>query len=162
MIDIFFTISTKPLWQNGIVLVSQSFIQFARIPWLESHWNFFWKKCTSGPRYWNVSVLVNTGTFLVYQYCLKMWYLRSVEHAGLIRKLTILERKKKVQYCPILVNQYLGLEVYFPPFFLFCFCICFVLFCFCFVLFLFCFCLFVCLFACLFLIVCLFVCFFFS
>ena len=30
------------------------------------------KKYTSGPRYWNISVLVNTGTFLVYQYCLKM------------------------------------------------------------------------------------------
>ena len=30
------------------------------------------KKYTSGPRYWNVPVLVNTGTFLVYQYCLKM------------------------------------------------------------------------------------------
>ena len=32
----------------------------------------FGKKYTSGPRYWNVPVLVNTGTFLVYQYCLKM------------------------------------------------------------------------------------------
>ena len=51
------------------------------------------KKYTSGPRYWNVPVLVNTGTFLVYQYCLIMWYLRSLERAGVIQKLTILERK---------------------------------------------------------------------
>ena len=51
------------------------------------------KKYTSGPRYWNVPVLVNTGTFLVYQYCPKMWYLRSLEHAGVIQKLTILEHK---------------------------------------------------------------------
>ena len=51
------------------------------------------KKYTSGPRYWNVPVLVNTGTFLVYQYCLKMWYLRPLECAGVIQKLTILERK---------------------------------------------------------------------
>ena len=51
------------------------------------------KKYTSGPRYWIVPVLVNTGTFLVYQYCLKMWYLRSLEHAGVIQKLTILEHK---------------------------------------------------------------------
>ena len=37
------------------------------------HWdNKFRKKYTSGPRYWNVPVLMNTGTFLVYQYCLKM------------------------------------------------------------------------------------------
>ena len=55
--------------------------------------SFHWKKYTSGPRYWNVPVLVNTGTFLVYQYCLKMWYLRSLEHSGVIQKLTILERK---------------------------------------------------------------------
>ena len=51
------------------------------------------KKYTSGPRYWNVPVLVNTGTFLVYQYCLKMWYLHSLERAGVIQKLTILEHK---------------------------------------------------------------------
>ena len=49
------------------------------------------KKYTSGPRYWNVPVLVNTGTFYVYQYCLKMWYLRSLECAGGIQKQTILE-----------------------------------------------------------------------
>ena len=36
---------------------------------------------------------MNTTTFLVYQYCLKMWYLRSLEHAGVIQKLSILERK---------------------------------------------------------------------
>ena len=58
------------------------------------------KKYTSGPRYWNVPVLVNTGTFLVYQYCLKMCYLRPLEHAGVIQKLTILERKNGL----VLVN----------------------------------------------------------
>ena len=47
---------------------------------------------TSGPRYWNVPVSVSTGTFLVYQYCPKMWYLRSLERAGAIQKLTTLER----------------------------------------------------------------------
>ena len=52
-----------------------------------------WKKYTSGPRYCNVPVLVNTGAFLVYQYCLKMLYLGSLEHAGVIQKLTILESK---------------------------------------------------------------------
>ena len=57
---------------------------------LRSHQN--WKRYTSGPRYWNVPVLVNTGTFLVYQYCLKMWCLRSLERDGVIQKLTILER----------------------------------------------------------------------
>ena len=51
------------------------------------------KKYSSGPRYWNVPVLVNTGTFLVYRYCLKMWYLRSLEHASVIQTLTILEHK---------------------------------------------------------------------
>ena len=51
------------------------------------------KKYTPSPRYWNVPVLVNTGTILVYQYCLKMWYLCSLERAGVIQKLTILERK---------------------------------------------------------------------
>ena len=51
------------------------------------------KKYTSGPRYWNVPVLVNTGTFMMYQYCLKMWCLRSLQRAGCIQKLTILERQ---------------------------------------------------------------------
>ena len=51
------------------------------------------KKYTSGPRYWNVPVLVNTGTFLVYQYWLKMWSLCSLERTGVIQKLTILECK---------------------------------------------------------------------
>ena len=59
---------------------------------IELHWKL-WKRYTSGPRYWNVPVLVNTGTFLVYQYCLKMWYLRSLEHGSVIQKLTILEQK---------------------------------------------------------------------
>ena len=53
----------------------------------------FGKKYTSGPRYWNVRVLVNTGTFLVYQYYLKMRYLCSQECVGVIQKLTILECK---------------------------------------------------------------------
>ena len=51
------------------------------------------KKYTSGPRYWNLPVLVNTGLFLVYQYCLKNWYLHSLERAGVIQKLTVLEDK---------------------------------------------------------------------
>ena len=51
------------------------------------------EKYTSGPIYWNVPVLVNNGTFLMYQYCLKMWHLRSLERAGVIQKLTILEHK---------------------------------------------------------------------
>ena len=38
-------------------------------------------------------VLVNTGTFLVYQYCPKMWSLRSLEHASVNQPLTILEHK---------------------------------------------------------------------
>ena len=54
------------------------------------------KKYTSGPRYWNVPVLVNTGTFLVYQYCPKMWYLSSLEHTSVIQKLTILEHKNSL------------------------------------------------------------------
>ena len=53
-------------------------------------WKNSWKKYTSGPRYWNVPVLENTGTFLVHQYCLKKWYLRSLERAGCIQKQTIL------------------------------------------------------------------------
>ena len=31
-----------------------------------------WKKYTLSPRFWNIPVLVNTGTFLVYQYCPKI------------------------------------------------------------------------------------------
>ena len=61
---------------------------------------YLWKKYTSGPRYWNVPVLVNTGTFLVYQYYPKIWYLRSLEHAGDIHKQTILEH----QYGLVLSN----------------------------------------------------------
>ena len=37
------------------------------------------KKDTSGPWYWNVSVLVNFWTFRVSKYCPKMWYLRSLK-----------------------------------------------------------------------------------
>ena len=32
------------------------------------------KKYTLGPRYWNIPVLVNTGTILVYQHYLEMCY----------------------------------------------------------------------------------------
>ena len=53
----------------------------------------FREKYTSGPRYWNVPVLVNTGTFCVYQYCPKLWSLCSLEHGSVIQKLTILEHK---------------------------------------------------------------------
>ena len=70
------------------------------------------KEYTWGPRYWNVPVLMNTGTFLVSQYCLKMWYLRSLEHAGVIQKLSILDRKNGL----VLSNTRVpvsGLEVYF-------------------------------------------------
>ena len=85
--------------------------------------NSVWKKYISGPRYWNVPVLVNTyihvyittfvrrlskhdqsamknildtGTFLVYQYCLEMWYLHSLECAGVIQKFTLPELKNGV------------------------------------------------------------------
>ena len=58
-----------------------------------------WERYTS-PRYWNVPILVNTGTFLVYQYGLKMGYLCSLESASVIQKRTILERKND----PVLPN----------------------------------------------------------
>ena len=58
------------------------------------------KSYTQSPRYWNVPVLVNTGIFRVYQYCLKMWYLHSLEHASVIQKYTILEHKNGL-VCPI-------------------------------------------------------------
>ena len=61
-----------------------------------------WKKYTWGPRYWNLPVLVNTGTFLVYQYCRKMWYLCSLECASVIQKLTILEHRNGL----VLSNTY--------------------------------------------------------
>ena len=53
---------------------------------------------TSGPRCWNLPVLVNdwTATFLVYQYCLKMGYLCSLECASVIQKHTILECKNNL------------------------------------------------------------------
>ena len=59
---------------------------FYIVKFLKCAQSSIWKKYTSGPRYWNIPVLVNTGTFFVYQYCLKMWYLRSLEHAGVIQK----------------------------------------------------------------------------
>ena len=78
----------------------------------------FWKKYTSGPRYWNVPVLVNTGTFLVYQYCLKMWYLRSLERAGVIQKLTILECKNGLVLPNTRVPVSGTWSLLFPSFFL--------------------------------------------
>ena len=67
------------------------------------------------------SSIGDTGKFLVYQYFLKMWYWRSLERAGCIQKQTILQNVKMVQYWPILVYQYLGLEVYFFHIFSFTF-----------------------------------------
>ena len=81
------------------------------------NWNF-WKKYTSGPRYWNVPVLVNTGTFLVYQYCLKMWYLRSLERAGCIQKQTILERQNSLVLSNTRVPVSGTWSILFPIFFL--------------------------------------------
>ena len=57
------------------------------IDWLQTKG----KKYTSGPRYWSIPVLVNTGTFLVYQYCPKNVIFTSLERAGGIQKQTILE-----------------------------------------------------------------------
>ena len=79
---------------------------------------YFWKKYTSGPRYWNVPVLVNTGTFLVYQYCLKLWYLCSLECAGVIQKLTILECKNDLVLSNTRVPVSGTWSILFPYFFL--------------------------------------------
>ena len=55
--------------------------------------NVFWEKVyfrsqilerPSIGEYWNI---------FVYQYCLKIWYLHSLERAGVVQKLIILERK---------------------------------------------------------------------
>ena len=56
---------------------------------------FFQKKYTLGPRYWNVPVLANTETFLVYQYCpsLVYLYLLSIKQGGIRLKLTTLEQE---------------------------------------------------------------------
>ena len=70
-----------------------SLVNIFNIPQFQTEWLNVGKKYTSGPRYWNVPVLVNTWTSLVYHYCLKMWYLRSFERAGVIQKLTILEHQ---------------------------------------------------------------------
>ena len=77
----------------------------------------FWKKYTWGPRYWNVQVLVNAGTFLVYQYCLKMWYLHSLERAGVIQKLAILERKNGLVLSNTRVPVSGTWSILFPEFF---------------------------------------------
>ena len=80
-----------------------------------------WKKYTSGPRYWNVPVLVNTGTFLVFQYCLKMWYLRSLGCAGVIQKLTILEHKNGLVLSNTRVPVSGTWSILFPSFVFYCF-----------------------------------------
>ena len=90
-----------PLFTAGYVITS-TLNSFFPITWHVHPLILDRKKYTSGPRYWNVPVLVNTGTFLVYQYCLKMWYLRSLEQAGVIQKLTILECKN----CLVLSNTH--------------------------------------------------------
>ena len=80
----------NPWGYSSLVLAEMYHHRF----WKYTHTNIIFlekgKKYTSGPRYWNIPVLVNTGTFLAYQCCLKMWYLHSLEHAGVIQKLTIL------------------------------------------------------------------------
>ena len=85
------------------------------------------EKYTSGPRYWNVPVLVNTGTFFEYQYYLKMWYLWSLERTGVIQKLTILERKNGL----VLSNTHVpvsGTKYTFPLLSLLCLFLYFLLF----------------------------------
>ena len=70
-------------------------ISFLVIVW--NCWRIFlgseWKKYTLGHRYWNSPLLVNTGTFLMYQYCPKMCYLHSLQRIVVFQKLTILECK---------------------------------------------------------------------
>ena len=46
---------------------------------LHLYWYKVWKnRNTPGPRYWNIPVHVNTGTFVAYQYCVNMWYSGSL------------------------------------------------------------------------------------
>ena len=73
----------------------------------------------------------NTGTILVYQYCLKMCYLRSLERASVIQKLTILERKAGLVLSNTCVPIPGTWSILFPFFvllwfFLFCFVFVFV------------------------------------
>ena len=56
---------------NRRVSAIYSYVHFSHFTG-ESKFQESREKYISGPRYWNVPVLVNTGTFLVYQYCLKM------------------------------------------------------------------------------------------
>ena len=78
--QIYFLVTTLPFLTFFVCLKPQKGIVYG-------------KKYTSGPRYWNVPVLVNTGTLLVYQYCPKMWYLCCLEHAGGIQKQRIQEHQ---------------------------------------------------------------------
>ena len=75
--------------------------------------------------YWNVPVLVNTGIFMVYQYYLKLWYLRSLERAGVIQKLTILERKNGLVLSNTRVPVSGTWSIPFPPFTCTCHCVIF-------------------------------------
>ena len=77
----------------------------------------FWKKYTSGPRYWNVPVLVNTGTFLVYQYWPEMWYLHYLERAGGIQKQTMLEHQNGLVLSNTRVPVSETWSILFPNFF---------------------------------------------
>ena len=78
-----------------------------RIMAMCSLFHMFWKNYTLSPRYGHVPVLLNTGTFLVYQYWPKMWYFHSSESAFVIQKFTILECKNGV-ILSMLVYQYSG------------------------------------------------------
>ena len=66
------TILTSLTWCRGKIFL------FHIVVWmLLLLFYYYWKKVT----------------LLVYQYCLKMWYVQSLERAGVTQKLTILERK---------------------------------------------------------------------
>ena len=54
--------------------------------------------------------------FLVYQYCLKMWYLRSLDFTSVIQKLTIiLERKNGLVLSNTRVPVSRTFKIHFPP-----------------------------------------------
>ena len=150
-------------------------LQYYYTRWSWSRWDLvyclFWgKKYTLGPRFWNVPVLVNTGTFLVYQYCLPenviftffrtCWCYSEAYNTGMQKRSSI------VQYSCTNIWDFKYIFSIFCFVFLFLFCFVFshfVLFCFFldlsklvnwgrFVLF--------CLFVFVFLFVCVFVCLF--
>ena len=79
-------------------------------------------KYTSGPRYWNVPVLANTG-MSQHWWILEHFWLSALSKNVIFtffrtswcyQKLTILECKT-VKYCSVLAYLHLGLEVYFLP-----------------------------------------------